>query len=173
MKFYSKNANKSIDNAETSLIEVVESVYGDPSNFNESEPTEVIAGQKRKSDTELWFSNESVQQDCENFYQKDYVVENSAIDSNFDATDLLFLSYAKTLKSFSTKRQVQVKMKMCELMGHAELDEMNEKNVESNHVDSSENICDIRIPEVQGTIGSKGVSEADSSDKERKKKMKS
>lgn len=140
---YSKQ-NSKIENQETSLIDVVESVYGDPSNFNDSENFEAtLPTQKRKSISPLWFTTDQVEPatDCDivNSYQKEYTLEYNGIDPNMDATDLLFLSYSKTLKTLSRKRQIQVKMKISEIMGQAELDEVNEKTCESNHVDSSEN----------------------------------
>lgn len=156
-----KNANKTLDNPETSLIEVVESVYGEPSTFHDSDNGE--SSQKRKAENEIWFSETG--QECENFYAKDYVIESNNVDPNLDATDLLFLSYAKTLKSFSPRHQVQVKMKLSELMGQAELDELNDKIVESDHVDSSDN--SIKKESLRET------NEADSSKREKIKRSKS
>lgn len=60
-------------------------------------------------------------------------VNNVVEDSNegsanleYDDIDYLFLSYAKTLKQFSRKRQATVKMALANLFGQAELEEINE-----------------------------------------------
>lgn len=140
------------DNPETSLIEVVESVYGEPSNYTEIESynaTSCNPKMKTESPSSPWYGNlngtaggggndvEPVA-DSDYSYRKDYILEHNGIDPNIDATDLLFLSYAKMLKSLSKKRQIRVKMKISEIIGQAELEEENEKTAESNHVDSSE-----------------------------------
>lgn len=149
---FSRPAVKIEDNPETSLIEVVESVYGEPSNYTEIESYNTSSNQKMKTESPSspWYGNlngaaggggndimESVA-DCDYSYRKDYILEHNGIDPNIDATDLLFLSYAKMLKSLSKKRQIRVKMKISEIIGEAELEEENEKTAESNHVDSSE-----------------------------------
>lgn len=169
VNFSSKNSSRGLDNAETSLIEVVESVYGEPSTFNESESSEETS-RKRKTTDDVWFNAEQVQE-CDTFYPKDYVVDNT-VDPNLDATDLLFLSYARTLKNFSLRRQIQVKMKICELMGHAELDESNDKLTEFR-LDLSEtrydkmSIANVRIDPCQD------VSEDEPTAKEKHKRYKS
>ncbi len=141
--YFSKHSCKT-EGQETSLIDVVESVYGEQASFVEPESFETAATstQKHKSESPVWFGNEPLEPSIEcdiNPYPKDYFLECNGIDPNIDATDLLFLSYSKTLKSLSKKRQIQVKMKISQIMGQAELDEENEKTCESNHVDSSEN----------------------------------
>ncbi|XP_065204549.1 uncharacterized protein LOC135834549 [Planococcus citri] len=172
-----KNSSKTVDNPETSLIEVVESVYGETSSFNETESPDEGTPRKRKLTEDVWFNAEQVQE-CDTYYPKDYVVENATVDPNLDATDLLFLSYAKTLKNLSQRRQIQVKMKISELMGLAELDELNDKGAEFK-VDSSEStspstcrydkmsIANVRIDLSQD------INEADSSGKEKSRRTKS
>ena len=45
-----------------------------------------------------------------------------------DGIDLLFLSYARTLKMFSSQRQTATKMKISQIMFDAEADQNNENN---------------------------------------------
>lgn len=166
---FSKHAKD--DTQETSLIEAVESVYGEQMNFApetadnlENVIASTVAPKTRSDSPTMWFTPEIVEStapDCDNSYPKDYFMDystnnqadrgggavatgilngnNFVHDHDKDATDLLFLSYSKTLKSFSKKRQVQIKMKISQIMGQAELDDEEERTGESNHVDSSEN----------------------------------
>lgn len=114
------------------MIEVVESVYEEPSPPSMSFQETVVESvtHKRKSEShQFWYNNSPVEQvECDNYYQKDHILENNGIDPNIDATDLLFLSYSRTLKNFSKKRQIQVKMKISEIMCQAELDEEEQQS---------------------------------------------
>jgi hypothetical protein len=191
--------SKGGDSQEMSVIETVESVYGEPSiSINESAeayengstPSSVpqkmkggggggdltvsagsplwfnstavtaspsnavqkLKGESAASPSPLWFNDneiveveriETTPAECDfasyaaHHQSKDYILEHNGIDPNVDATDLLFLSYAKTLKGLSKKRQISVRMKISEIIGQAELDEEDEKPTESNYVDSS------------------------------------
>ena len=126
---------------------------------------------KRKATEDIWFNADQVQE-CDPFYPKDYIVENGTLDPNYDATDLLFLSYARTLKNFSLRRQIQVKMKICELMGRAELDEVNDKATEFR-IDSSDSRYDrMSIANVRIDPCDDDISEVDSSAKEKHRRSK-
>lgn len=139
------------DSQSTSLIDVVESVYSENSSFVENDslalsvPSTPLPPKAADLDSPSWFDPQMGDQqpsyDCDSFYAqtKEFSLECKGIEPSLDATDLLFLSYSKTLKLLSKKRQIGVKMKISDIMGQAELDEENEKARESNHVDSSGN----------------------------------
>lgn len=49
----------------------------------------------------------------------------SVLSEELDGIDLLFLSYAKTLKTFSKRRQISVKTKISQILTEAEIDEID------------------------------------------------
>lgn len=125
-------------------------MYSETSSFVENDNLEIsVPSTPLPSKADLgspsWFEQQMNDNqptyDCDSFYSqsKEFSIECKGIEPSLDATDLLFLSYSKTLKTLSRKRQIFVKMKISDIMGQAELDEENEKGKESNHVDSSGN----------------------------------
>lgn len=50
------------------------------------------------------------------------------LQKHMDAVDLLFLSYAQTLKSFSPRRQATVKLQIAQIISNAEMAQLEERD---------------------------------------------
>lgn len=88
--------------------------YEEPLN-NEKSPLPVSGKQKSQSSP------------CSNIADEAFeLLQTGKLQKSMDAIDLLFLSYAQTLKTFSPQRQVAVKLQIAQIISNAELKQLEE-----------------------------------------------
>ncbi|XP_067121320.1 uncharacterized protein [Centruroides vittatus] len=82
-------------------------------------------------DNESWNRNKRRRkEEVENYSSVDKVLDylkRKGCHSSLDATELIFLGYAKTLKTFSPRRQIMTKMKIAQIMMKQELEEQDDR----------------------------------------------
>lgn len=98
--------------SEPTLEEYVQ-YYEEPPN----ESPLVLSLRKRKSQQNL----------CSNIPDETFeYLQTGKLQKFMDAVDLLFLSHAQTLKTFSPQRQATVKLQIAQIINNAELEQLEE-----------------------------------------------
>lgn len=79
----------------------------------------VLSLRKRKSQQNL----------CSNISEDTFeYLQTGKLQKFMDAVDLLFLSHAQTLKTFSPQKQVAVKLQIAQIINNAEVEQLEELN---------------------------------------------